>query len=90
MEDWGGSTDWNQQIRLFTVDAMSQCIAKIKEVEAEAAWTGTEPKMSQNQISKKYGLSILTVIKWMTGKVIGMAHRLEELEEEESFKQFFK
>ena len=53
-------------------DAMTQCIAKIREVEADAAWTGTQPKMSQNLISKKYGRSPSTVSKWMTGKVTGM------------------
>ena len=51
---------------------MSQCIAEIKEVEGEAAQTGKNPKFSQNEISKKYGLSPSTVSKWMTGKVVGM------------------
>ena len=72
MDDWGGSTHWNQRIGLFTVDAMSQCIAEIKEVEGEAARTGKPPKFSQNEISKKYGLRPSTVSKRMTGKVVGM------------------
>ena len=55
---------------------MSQCIAEIREVEAEAAWTGTEPKMSWNQISKKYGLRPSTVSKQMMGKVIGMGQQV--------------
>ena len=33
-------------IGLFTADAMSQCIAEIKEVEGEAARTGKPPKFS--------------------------------------------
>ena len=71
-EDRGGSTHQDQRIGLFTADAMSQCIAKIKEVEGEAARTGNPPKFSRNQISKKYGLSPSTVSKRMTGKVVGM------------------
>ena len=51
---------------------MTLCIAEIREVEAEAARTGKPPKFSQNKISKKYGLSLSTVSKQMTGKVIGM------------------
>ena len=54
------------------VDAMTQCIAKIKEVEGEAAQTGKPPKFSWNQISKKYEMSLSTVSKWMTSKVVGM------------------
>ena len=72
LDDRGGSTHRNEHIGLFTVDAMSQCITEIKEVEAEAARTGKPPKFSRNQISKKYGLSLSTVSKWMTGKVVGM------------------
>ena len=68
----GGSTHWDQRIGLFTTDSMTQCIAKIKEVEEEAAQTGNPPKFSWNQISKKYGLSPSTVSKQMTGKVVGM------------------
>ena len=72
MDDRGGSTRWDQRIGLFKVDAMTQCIAKIKEAEGEAAWTGKPPKFSRNQISKKYGQSPSTVSKRMTGKVVGM------------------
>ena len=43
LEDWGGSKHRNQCIGLFTADAMSQCIAEIKEVEGEAARTGNPP-----------------------------------------------
>ena len=71
-EDRGGSTHQDQCIGLFTADAMTQCIAEIKEVEGEAAQTGNPPKFSRNQISKKYGLSPSTVSKRMTGKVVGM------------------
>ena len=71
-DNWGGSAHWNECIGLFTADAMSQCIAEIKEVEGEAAGTGKPPKFSRNQISKKYGLSLSTVSKRMTGKVVGM------------------
>ena len=71
-DDRGGSTHWDQHIGLFMVDAMTQCIAEIKEVEGEAAWTGKPPKFSRNQILKKYGLSPSTVSKRMTGKVVGM------------------
>ena len=71
-DDRGGSTHLNKHIGMFTADAMSQCIAEIKEVEAEAARTGKPPKFSRNQISKKYGLSPSTVSKRMTGKVTGM------------------
>ena len=71
-DDRGGSTHRDQHIGLFTADAMSQCIAEIKEVEGEAARTGNPPKFSRNQISKKYGLSPSTVSKRMTGKVVGM------------------
>ena len=53
-------------------DAMTECIAEIKEVEAEAAGTGKPPKLSRNQISKKHGLSPSTVSMRMTGKVAGM------------------
>ena len=72
LDDWGGSTHQDQHIGLFTADAMTQCIAKIKEVEGEAAQTGKSPKFSCNQISKKYGLSPSTVSKQMTSKVVGM------------------
>ena len=68
----GGSTHQDQCTGLFTADAMTQCIAKIKEVEGKAARTGKSPKFSQNQILKKYGLSLSTVSKQMTGKVVGM------------------
>ena len=54
--DQGGSTHRNQRIGLFMADAISQCIAKIKEVEGEADQTGKPPKFSQNEISKKYVL----------------------------------
>ena len=67
-DDRGGSTHQDQHIGLF----MTQCIAEIKEVEGEAARTGKPPKFSRNQISKKYGLSLSTVSKRMTGKVVGM------------------
>ena len=71
-EDRGGSTHWDQHIGLFMADSMTQCIAEIKEVEEEAARIGNPPKFSQNQISKKYGLSPSTVSKRMTSKVVGM------------------
>ena len=71
-EDRSGSSHRNEHIGLFTADVMTQCIARIKEVEGEAAQTGRPPKFSQNQISKKYGLSPSTVSKRMTGKVTGM------------------
>ena len=72
LDDRGGSTHRDQRIGLFTADAMTQCIAEIKEVEGEAARTGKQPKFSRNQILKKYGLSPSTVSKQMTGKVVGM------------------
>ena len=72
LEDQGGSTYQDQHIGLCTADAMTQCIAEIKEVKGEAAQTGKPPKFSQNQLSKKYGLSPSTVSKQMTGKVVGM------------------
>ena len=71
-DDWGGSTHRDQRIGLFMADSMSQCIAEIREVEAEAARTGKPPKLSRNKISKKYGLSPSSVSKRMTGKVLGM------------------
>ena len=57
-EDRGGSTHWNQCIGLFTVDAMSQCIAEIKEVEGEAARTGNPPKFSWNQATQYLGFTL--------------------------------
>ena len=72
LDDWGGSTHRDQRIGLFMADAMTQCIAKIKEGKGEAAQTGKPPKFSWNQISKKYELSPSTVSKWMTSKVVGM------------------
>ena len=71
-DDRGGSTHRDQRIGLFTADSMTQCIAEIREVEAEAARTGKPPKLSRNKISKKYGLSPSSVSKRMTGKVLGM------------------
>ena len=34
--DRDGSTHWDQRIGLFMADSMTQCIAGIREVEAEA------------------------------------------------------
>ena len=82
-----GSTHQDQCIGLFMADAMTKCIAEIREVEAEAAQTGSQPKLSWNQISKKYGLSPSTVSKWMMGKVIGMGPQVGGARREESFKQ---
>ena len=50
LEDWGGYTHRDQHIGLFTGDAMTQCLAKIKEVEA--AQTGSQTKFSQNQVTQ--------------------------------------
>ena len=73
MRDKGGSTHWDQHIRLkFTADVMTKCIAEIKDVEAEAEQMGTKPKRSWNQITGNYGLSPLTVSKQLRGKVIGI------------------
>ena len=54
LENRGGSIYWDQCIGLFMADTMTKCIAQISKVEAEAAWTGTQPKMSHNLILKKY------------------------------------
>ena len=51
-DDRGGSTHWNKRIGMFTADAMRQCIAEIKEVEAEAARIGNPPKFSRNQVTQ--------------------------------------
>ena len=84
-DDQGGSTHRDQCIGLFTADAMTQCIAEIKEVEGEAARTGKPPKFSRNQISKKYGLSPSTVSKQMTGKVVGMGPQVGGVRRERIF-----
>ena len=85
--NWGGSTHWDQCIGLFMADSMTQCIAEIREVEAEAARTGKPRKLSRNKISKKYGVSPSSVSKWITGKVLGMGPQVGGARREESFKQ---
>ena len=69
--DRGGSTHANQTIVNFTADVMTQCIAEINRVEAEAKRDGTTP-LSRNKISRSFGLAPVTFSKWMTGKVIRM------------------
>ena len=54
------------------VDTMIQCINEIRQVKAEAAAKGEQPKLSRNMICRKYGLVPGTVSKRKTGKVKGM------------------
>ena len=58
-ENWGRSTYWDKHIGVFTADAMTKCIAEIREAEAEAAWTGTQPKMSRNQATQYCTFALL-------------------------------
>ena len=51
-DDRGGSTHRDQRIGLFTADSMTQCIAEIREVEAEVVRTGKPPKLSRNQATQ--------------------------------------
>ena len=53
-------------------ETKTKCINEIKQVEAEAAAKGEQPKLSQNMICRKYGLAPGTVSKRMMGKVKGM------------------
>ena len=53
-------------------DMMIQFINEIRQVEAEAAAKGEQPKLSCNMICRKNRLAPGTVSKRMTGKVKGM------------------
>ena len=73
----GDSANKNKKIGLFTAEAMSQCIAELKAVEARQKELGlAKPEQSRNQICKKYGIHPSTLSKRMTGKVVGMGSQL--------------
>ena len=68
----GGSAHKDQSTGNYTADTMMQCINEINQVKAEAAANNEPPKLSRNEICKKYGLAPGTVSKRMTGKVKGL------------------
>ena len=73
----GHSAHKNKKIELFTVEAMRQCIKEVKAVEARQKELGlSKLERSRNQICKKYGIHPSTLLKQMTGKVVGMGCQL--------------
>ena len=73
----GDSAHKNKKIGLFTVEAMSKCIEEVKAVEARQKELGlAKLEKSQNQICKKYSIHPSTLLKRMTGKVLGMGCQL--------------
>ena len=55
---------------------MQVCIDKINCVEGVARLKDEKPKKSRNQIAKEFGLSLSSVSKRMTGKVLSMGPAL--------------
>ena len=73
----GDSAHKNKKIGLFPAEAMRKCIKEVKAVEARQKAQGLDkPERSRNQICKEFGIYPSTLLKRMTGKVVGMGCQL--------------
>ena len=75
----GDSAHKNKKIGLFTADTMKACIEEVKAVEQRQKELGlAKPERSRNQIFKEFGIQPSTLLKHMTGKVVGLGCQLGE------------
>ena len=73
--DHGGSTHYKQSIRNFKVETMRKCIEEIRRVESRPVPPGMK-RPSRNEIAASFGLSLSSVLKQMTEKVLSMGPAL--------------
>ena len=69
--DRGGSTHYKQSIGNFKAETMRKCIEEIRRVESMPVPPGMK-RPSRNEIAASFGLSLSSVSKQMTGKVLSM------------------
>ena len=73
--DHGGSTHYKQSIGNFKAETMRKCIEEIRRVESMPVPPGTKCP-SRNEIVASFWLSLSSVSKQMTGKVLSMGPAL--------------
>ena len=73
--DRGGSSHYKQTIGNFKAETMRKCIEEIRGVESMPVPPGKKCP-SRNEIAASYGLSLSSVLKRMTGKVLSIGPAL--------------